>query len=162
MKGKKRDYSLPKGVSSRQEQAKLAKKWKKGVLTEVTPVAEFEFLPNYEGFYKARSEGWDYERLKKLIEENPWGYDPHPIPPEILEKVPTTVVNDYQAKVKKTGVPQNVRFADIPNKVWAFYPDGRITDATRYGYEVGVDMGYENKPKDGIDDFTDKWIKENT
>lgn len=92
-KGKKRDYSLPKGVSSRVEQSKLAKL---GKLPEPTkkkkkvPVAEFEFSKGFEmkpgdvipwgrgGYYEIPQPDfkklyynefgdWDKEALAKLL-----------------------------------------------------------------------------------------------
>ena len=57
-KGKKRDYSLPAGVTSRVEQSKLAKKWKKGVNTRVE---EFEFKQG--GYFQIPDKVREYQRF---------------------------------------------------------------------------------------------------
>lgn len=81
-KGKKRDYSLPKGVTSRQEQSKLAKLWKKGK-NERVEVFKFDKgfgfgkpggyieVPSPKFFYDEYSGEWSKEALRQLLETMP-------------------------------------------------------------------------------------------
>lgn len=84
------------------------------------------------------------------------------IPVQILEAgIPIEAIKNIQAEVYMERKGRNVRFTNIPNKIWAFYPDGRILDTSaEVGETVLTEVPYEeNLPKKPTDDWADNWAK---